>query len=87
MFSKNINGYTIKVSTRKNKKYDIYKDNIYIVSFGDKRYEQYKDKLGYYKHLDHNDKKRKDAYRARHKNDNINNPNFAGYWSWNYLWD
>lgn len=61
-------------------------DTRYIVSFGQKGMEQYKDKFEYYKYLDHNDKKRKDAYRARHKNDNINDPNFAGYWSWNYLW-
>ena len=36
--------YVFKVSTRTNKKYDVYKDNKYLVSFGDKRYEQYEDK-------------------------------------------
>lgn len=86
--------YLIKPSKKENKKYDVYivlnknpLDKKYIVSFGQKGMEQYKDKFGFYKHLDHNDKKRKDAYRARHKNDNINDPNFAGYWSWNFLWD
>lgn len=83
---KNIKGYTIKVSTRKNKKYDVYKDDKYITSFGDKRYQHYKDLIGYYKNLDHNDKKRRDNYRSRHKNDNIDNPNYAGYWSYNFLW-
>ena len=36
--------YQFKVSTRKNKKYDVYENNKYIVSFGDNRYEQYEDK-------------------------------------------
>ena len=86
--------YLIEPSKRQNKKYDVYivlnrnpLNKKYIVSFGQKGMEQYKDKFGHYKDLDHNDKKRKDAYRSRHKNDNINDPNFAGYWSWNYLWD
>lgn len=83
---KNIKGYTIKVSTRKNKKYDVYKDDKYITSFGDKRYQHYKDLIGYYKNLDHNDKKRRDNYRSRHKNDNIDNPNYAGYWAYHFLW-
>ena len=30
-----------------------------LVHFGDERYEQFKDKLGEYSHLDHNDPKRK----------------------------
>lgn len=83
---KTIKGYTIKVSTRKNKKYDVYKDDKYITSFGDKRYQHYKDLIGYYKNLDHNDKKRRDNYRSRHKNDNIDNPNYAGYWAYHFLW-
>lgn len=83
---KNIKGYTIKVSTRKNKKYDVYKDDKYITSFGDKRYQHYKDLIGYYKNLDHNDKKRRELYRLRHKNDNIDDPNYAGYWAYNFLW-
>ena len=83
---KTIKGYTIKVSTRKNKKYDVYKDDKYITSFGDSRYQHYKDLIGYYKNLDHNDKKRRDNYRSRHKNDNINDPNYAGYWAYHFLW-
>ena len=81
-----INDYTIKVSNRENKKYDVYKGEDYITSFGDKRYQQYKDKFGYYKKLDHNDKIRRDNYRKRHKNDNINNPNYAGFWAYHFLW-
>lgn len=83
---KYIKGYTVKVSTRKNKKYDVYKDDKYITSFGDKRYQHYKDLIGYYKDLDHNDKKRRELYRLRHRNDNIDDPNYAGFWAWNYLW-
>jgi len=86
MFQKKINEYIVKVSSRKNKKYDVFKDDKYITSFGDKRYQHYQDKIGYYKNLDHNDMKRRDNYRSRHKNDYINNPLYAGYWSYNYLW-
>jgi hypothetical protein len=82
-----VNGYIIKVSTRKNKKYDVFKNNEYITSFGDKRYQQYKDRLGHYSYLDHKDKDRRENYRSRHKNDNINNPNYAGYWAYNFLWN
>jgi hypothetical protein len=78
--------YKIEVSTRANKKYDVYKDGKYLLSFGDKRYGQYKDKIGHYSHLDNNDEKKRSAYRARHKNDNINDPDFAGYWAWTLLW-
>ena len=81
-----IKGYKIKVSTRQNKKYDVYKDDKYITSFGDKRYQHYHDKIGHFRHLDHNNNKRRQLYRIRHKGDNINDPNYAGYWSWNYLW-
>lgn len=81
-----INGYTIKPSTRKNKKYDVYKNDKYITSFGDTRYQHYYDKIGYYEHLNHYDEKRRKNYRSRHRNDNITDPNYAGYWSYNYLW-
>ena len=60
-----IGNYTFKKSTRKNKKYDAYKDGKYLVSFGDSRYKQYKDKIGDYSHLDHLDKKRRDNYYKR----------------------
>ena len=80
-------GYFFRKSNRKNKKYDVYdKNGSYIISFGDKRYQHYKDKIGLYSHLDHNDKKRRDRYRSRHRNDMIDNDNFAGFFSWNYLW-
>jgi len=58
--------YEFKKSTRKNKKYDVYKKGDYIVSFGDSRYEQYFDKIGLYSNKDHNDKERRRLYYARH---------------------
>lgn len=87
MFSKNVNGYLIIApSKRKHKKYDVFKNEKYITSFGDVRYDHYFDKLGYYESKNHNDPKRRANYRARHKNDNINNPKYAGYWAYNFLW-
>jgi hypothetical protein len=55
------------------------------VSFGAIGYEQYKDRIGDYAHLDHHDKKRRASYRARHKHDRLNcfSP---GYFSYFYLW-
>ena len=78
--------YIIKVSNRRNKKYDVYKNGSYMVSFCDKRYQHYHDKFKNYSNLDHNDEKRRKAYRARHKNDRINDPDYAGYWAYNFLW-
>lgn len=83
-------GYFIQVSTRKNKKYDIYtKQNDkykYLLSFGDKRYQQWKDttKLKHYSNLNHNDNIRKNRYFSRHGL--TNDKNSAKYWSNNYLW-
>jgi len=88
MFYRTINGYDIYVNMDKNTnyKYKVYKDNKFITNFGDKRYEQYYDKIGYYKNLNHLNKSRRYKYRQRHQNDNIDDPNYAGYWSWNFLW-
>ena len=56
------------------------------ISFGDIRYQQYKDKaLGLYSHLDHNDNKRRALYRARHKHDKLNEYS-AGWLAYTYLW-
>jgi len=77
-------GFLFKKSKRKNKKYDIYKNNRYVVSFGDNRYQQYKDKIGLYKSLDHLDKKRRDNYYARHGKES--RLGTAKYFSHKYLW-
>lgn len=81
------------VSKKKNKKYDVeYKGK--IISFGDKRYEHYRDNaLGYYTNLNHNDPERRRNYRARASK--IRNSkgeltyldkNSPNYWAYHYLW-
>jgi hypothetical protein len=77
-------GFLFKKSKRKDKKYDVFKNNRYVVSFGDNRYEQYKDKIGIYKDLDHGDKKRRDNYYARHGKQS--RMGTAKYFSHKYLW-
>ena len=56
------------------------------ISFGDKRYQQYEDKvLKKYSHLNHYDKKRRDLYRSRHKKDKLNEYS-SGFFSYYFLW-
>jgi hypothetical protein len=76
--------YSFKVSTRKNKKYDVYIGDKYIVSFGDKRYQQYYDKLGHYSELNHMDDKRRLNYYKRFGKDVKEGT--AKYFSHKYLW-
>jgi hypothetical protein len=75
--------YTFKKSTRKNKKYDVYKNGRYLLSFGDSRYEQYFDKIGLYSKQNHNDEKRRELYYKRHGPAKIES---AKWFSHNYLW-
>ena len=75
------------VSTRANKKYAVYvmKDGKRtLIHFGDSRYGQYKDKLGHYAHLDHNDEKRRASYYKRHGPSS--DKNSAKYWAHKVLW-
>ena len=55
-----------------------------IVNFGSSSYQQYKDRtpLQLWKHLDHNDKKRRDSYRKRHTKDT----GIAGQLALKILW-
>lgn len=76
--------YRIEVSTRKNKKYDVYKNNKYLLSFGDSRYSQYFDKLGHYSYLDHNDEKRRMLYYSRFGIEAEEDT--AKYFSHKFLW-
>ena len=83
-------------SKAKNKKYSVYvlKNNKKsLIHFGQLPYGQYKDKLGTYSNLDHNDKKRQQSYLSRAKG--IKNKkgeltyldkNTSNYWAVNYLW-
>ena len=77
------------VSKAKNKKYSVYvksdnKSGKKLINFGDRRYEHFKDKLGHYKRLDHNDPERKKAYYARHGK--ATSKDTARYWSSKILW-
>lgn len=89
----NPNDYDLRyfiTSNYKNKKYDAILENKYDgtikkIPFGDARHQQYHDRLGFYKHLDHYDKKRRDLYRRRHSKD-IGNKYSSGWFSWYYLW-
>lgn len=78
--------YEIRKSTRKGKKYDVYKDGTYLLSFGALAYEQFRDStpLKAYKHLDHMDKERQRLYFARHGR--TTDKSSAKYWSNKYLW-
>lgn len=58
-------GYEIHVSDKPDKKYYAIVDDRKVY-FGARGYEQYKDKLGYYKAWDHKDKERRDRYYLRH---------------------
>ncbi len=74
-------------SKAKHKKYSVYvmkNGKKTLIHFGDNRYEQFKDKLGEYSNLDHNDPKRKKAYYARHGQ--TSDKNSAKYWSHKILW-
>lgn len=72
------------------KKYNAILENkitgsIIKVAFGQKGYQQYHDKIGRYKELDHKDIKRKILYHARHSGDK-NYKYSSGWFSANYLW-
>ena len=76
-------GVTIKPSTKKNKKIDVYKDNELLASIGDKRYSDFptfmREEGKEYAN------QRRDAYQKRHhKNRNIKNT--AGYYADRLLW-
>jgi hypothetical protein len=80
-----------ELSTRKNKKYmTTYKGK--IIHFGDKRYQQYFDKIGHYSHLNHLDEERRKNYLSRAKGIKKNgrlsykDKTSPNYYSVHYLW-
>lgn len=84
-----------KKSTRKYKKYMVKTPNGHWVHFGDKRYQQFKDRtpLKLYSYLDHNNKKRRENYLSRAKGIRdkegdltYNNKESPNYYSIHYLW-
>ena len=68
----------ITPSTKTNKKIKVVIDDKKTIHFGDSRYQDF---------TKHKDPERKKAYLSRHKNDKINNPNYAGFYSTNLLWN
>lgn len=88
------NTFYVEKSKRKFKKYDVYEvlkngKHKYILSFGDNRYQHFKDLIGEWSHLDHLDKNRRKNYRKRHEGmsgKNIYNPYKSAFWSYWYLW-
>lgn len=84
-----------KKSNQQYKKYAAKTPSGRWVHFGDKRYEHYKDStgLGLYSGQDHNDPKRRIAYRKRHgaiktKSGRLAvlDPEQPAFYSWRYLW-
>lgn len=75
----------IRVSKRKNKKYDAFLKDKYLFSFGDTRYEHFFDKFGYYHNLNHNDKERRKNYLNRSEKISDYGLN-ANTFSREYLW-
>lgn len=73
----------VKVSTKKNKKIDVYKNGKKIASIGDSRYFDYPTYL-ISKGKKYADERRR-LYRIRHKGENlkIGSP---GYYAWFLLW-
>lgn len=69
-------GVEVKPSTRKNKKLDVYKNDIKIASIGDKRYSDY---------LLTGDNKKKINYKKRHEKDR-HKKGTAGYYADKILW-
>lgn len=75
--------YHLYKSSKKDKKYMIKFINpatkkINTIHFG---------ASGYTDFLISKDSQKKERYIARHKNDHINNPNYAGFYSLNLLWN
>lgn len=83
-------------NTKSNFKYFVYviKDGKKKkIGFGSKKNQQFHDKLGHYKHLDHKDRKRQQAYLKRSKgirdgkgNLTYMNKNSSNWFSRNFLW-
>ena len=62
--------YTFKISKNKSKKYDVFKDGKYLVSFGGIKadgtpYDQFYDKIGKYSKYNHLDESRRQRYYKR----------------------
>lgn len=83
-----------KVSKRAGKKYSVITPSGRCIHFGASDYEHFRDStgIGYWSHKDHNDKRRRASYRARHRAIKRNGKHAykdkesPAYYSWHYLW-
>jgi len=71
----------IKPSKHKNKKIDVYKDDVYLFSIGDIRYNDYPTYLEIDKELA---EKHRMAYHKRHQKENVEGT--RGWYALNILW-
>jgi len=69
-------GVTVRESTRKHKKLDVYRGGEYITSIGDLRYSDF---------LQHQDPDRRKRYKQRHEKDR-HKGGTAGYYADKILW-
>ena len=75
------------VSRAKHKKYSVYvmrDGRRKLIHFGDRRYQQFRDRLGHFSHLDHNDQRRRELWYARHGR--TNDRSSPRYWAARVLW-
>ncbi len=84
MYINNFKGYDIYLSDKYPKKYYALINNKKIY-FGDMRYGQYHDKLGYYSNIDHFDRNRRSMFWKRHAK-SINKIGTPGWFSLHILW-
>ena len=75
--------YHLYKSTNKNKKYMIQ----FINQISKKSKTIHFGAAGYTDFLLSKDTKKKESYNSRHRHDNINNPNYAGFYASNLLWN
>jgi len=73
--------------------YDTKNKKIKSVMFGDRRYEHYFDRIGMWREKNHNDRKRRAAYRKRHEKISLKDgsaayqvPYTPAYFSYHLLW-
>ena len=74
-------GVDIRPSNLKNKKIDVYKDDVKICSIGDIRFNDYPTYLKINKEMA---EQRRMLYHQRHKKDNVENT--KGYYALKILW-
>jgi hypothetical protein len=73
-----MNNIIIQKSNKSDKKFTAIINNTKKIHFGSSFYEDY---------TQHKNEARKKSYLSRHKHDNYTNPNYAGFYATNLLWN